>query len=130
LTPRWLALALAAALTGCAATRAGTTADGRPALPAHVEQGLASWYRPTSGKALAMASGERYRPDDYTAAHRTLPFGTRVLVENLRNHRRIVVRVNDRGPYGRAIIDLSYAAARELRMLDAGVVPVRLIVLP
>ena len=62
-----------------------------------------------------------------TAAHRTLPFGTCVRVTNLANGRRAVVRINDRGPFkGRRIIDLSYAAARELGMLGTGTARVRL----
>jgi rare lipoprotein A len=64
-----------------------------------------------------------------TAAHRKLRFNTRVRVTYKRNGRSVVVRINDRGPYGRAIIDLSEAAARELHMIDAGVVPVRIEVL-
>lgn len=65
-----------------------------------------------------------------TAAHRTLPLGSRVRVTNLENSRTVVVRITDRGPYvpGR-LIDLSYAAAKALGMLDRGVVPVRLEVL-
>ena len=65
--------------------------------------------------------------NDFTAAHRTLPFGTIVRVENLRNSRQVVVRINDRGPFkpGR-IIDLSFAAAKKLDMINDGVVPVRL----
>jgi rare lipoprotein A len=62
-----------------------------------------------------------------TAAHRTLPFGTRVRVTNLANGRRAVVRINDRGPYkGKRLIDLSYAAARELGMVGTGTARVRL----
>jgi rare lipoprotein A len=66
-----------------------------------------------------------------TAAHRTLPFGTRLLVTNLQNDRTVEVRVNDRGPWvsGR-ILDVSYAAARALDAVAAGVFPVRLRVLP
>lgn len=65
-----------------------------------------------------------------TAAHRTLRFGAQVRVENLRNGRSVIVRINDRGPFGRGrIIDLSYAAAQRLDMIQAGVVPVRLQVL-
>lgn len=66
-----------------------------------------------------------------TAAHPTLPFGTRLRVVNLYNHRAVEVRVNDRGPSvpGR-ILDLSYAAARALDAVAAGVIPVRLTVLP
>jgi rare lipoprotein A len=61
------------------------------------------------------------RPNELTAAHRTLPLGTRVLVTNVRNGRTVVVRITDRGPYGRGrIIDVSRAAARELDMIDSG----------
>jgi rare lipoprotein A len=61
-----------------------------------------------------------------TAAHRTLPMGTRVRVTNLRNGRTVIVRINDRGPYSRKrIIDLSYAAAKEIGMIEAGIVPCR-----
>ncbi|HEU4732269.1 MAG TPA: septal ring lytic transglycosylase RlpA family protein [Kofleriaceae bacterium] len=71
------------------------------------------------------ASGERFDKRQLTAAHRTLPFGTRVRVTNTRNGRSVEVRINDRGPYGRGrIIDVSEAAARRLGMIDAGVVPV------
>jgi len=89
-------------------------------------EGLASWY----GGALRghlTANGERFNPSALTAAHRTLPFGTCLHVENLANGRQVDVRVNDRGPYvnGR-IVDLSEAAARRLDMLDQGVGHVRL----
>ena len=60
-----------------------------------------------------------------TAAHRTLPFNTRVRVTNLKNGRRVVVRINDRGPWIRGrVIDLSYEAARRIRMVEDGLVPV------
>lgn len=79
------------------------------------------------------ASGERYQPDVLTAAHRTLPFGTRVRVKRLDGNGEVVcVRINDRGPYakrGTRIIDLSKAAAKELAMLRAGVVRVEVEVL-
>jgi rare lipoprotein A len=94
-----------------------------------VETGVASWYggefqgRPT-------ASGEVFETNDMTAAHRTLPFGTNVMVTNLRNDRSVVVRINDRGPFVRGrIIDLSYAAARVLGIVGAGTAPVRLEIL-
>jgi rare lipoprotein A len=65
-----------------------------------------------------------------TAAHRTLAMGTRVRVTNLDNGKSVVVRVTDRGPYaGKRVIDVSYAAARRLGMIEAGVVPVKLEVL-
>ncbi len=91
-----------------------------------VEEGLASWYGPGL-RGHPTASGERFMPCKRTAAHRTLPFGTRVKVTNLENGRTVRVRINDRGPYvdGR-IIDLSRRAARILRMLDRGVVRVRI----
>ena len=91
-------------------------------------EGLGTWY----GKELEgsnTASGERYRGKKLTAAHRTLPLGTRVRVTNKKNGKTVEVRINDRGPYGRAIIDLSYAAARQLDMVEAGVVPVKIEVL-
>ena len=66
------------------------------------------------------ASGEVSGPNGLTAAHRT-PFGTKVLVTNVRNGRTVLVRINDRGPYGRGrIIDLSHAAARDLDMIRVG----------
>jgi len=80
------------------------------------ETGRAAYYR--GGRT---ASGEVSGPNGYTAAHRTLPFGTMVLVTNTRNGRSVTVRINDRGPYGRSrIIDVSLAAARELGMLGSG----------
>ena len=67
------------------------------------------------------ASGEVSRPAELTAAHRSLPFGARVLITNVGNGRTVVVRITDRGPYGRGrIIDLSRAAAVRLDMVDSG----------
>ncbi len=76
--------------------------------------GLASWYGP-GFHGRKTASGERYDMHDFTAAHKTLPFGTRLRVTNEKTGKSIIVRVNDRGPYihGR-ILDLSFAAAKEL----------------
>ena len=93
------------------------------AAPAPVlgETGYAAYYR--GGRT---ASGEVSGPNGYTAAHRTLPFGTKVLVTNLSNGRSVTVRINDRGPYGRGrIIDVSTAAARELGMIGSGTARVR-----
>ena len=91
-----------------------------------VEVGVASWYgqefhgRPTSNR-------EVFNMNDMTAAHRTLPFGTHVMVTNLENDRSVVVRINDRGPFVRGrIIDLSYAAARVLGLIGPGTARVRL----
>jgi rare lipoprotein A len=92
------------------------------------EEGVASWYGPGfDGKRTA--SGEVYDMEAMTAAHRRLPFGTRVRVNNLDNGRRTEVRVNDRGPFvDDRIIDLSRAAAREIGMLGSGTARVRIIV--
>ena len=98
------------------------------ATPGTVETGTASWYgRRHQGRETA--SGERFDMHALTAAHRTLPLGTRVLVTNLANGRAVQVRINDRGPSvaGR-IIDLSYAAAQALDAVGAGVFPVRIAV--
>ncbi|WP_437881794.1 septal ring lytic transglycosylase RlpA family protein [Pseudomonas sp. LRF_L74] len=88
--------------------------------------GKASYY----GKAHhgnRTANGERFDQNALTAAHRTLPFGSRVRVTNLNNDRSVIVRINDRGPYGRGrIIDVSKRAAEELGMIRSGIVPVRL----
>ena len=98
--------------------------------PDYDETGIASWYGP-GFYGHNTADGEMLDPDALTAAHRTLPLGTHVRVTNEKNGRAVEVRINDRGPFGRRdrIIDLSKAAARELHMLDAGVVPVTVEVL-
>lgn len=97
-----------------------------PRLADYTERGLASWY----GKKFhgrRTANGERFDMHRPSAAHKTLPFGVSVRVTNLDNGRKIVVRINDRGPFveGR-IIDLSKAAAKKLGMIEAGVVPVKI----
>jgi rare lipoprotein A len=87
------------------------------------QRGHASWYSLPANKT---ANGERMNPNDLTAAHRSLPFGTRVLVENLSNGQSVVVRINDRGPFtGGRIIDLSKAAAASIGMIASGVANVR-----
>lgn len=88
--------------------------------------GMASWYGP-GFDGNPSASGEIFNQNALTAAHRTLPFGTRVQVTNLDNGQSVIVRINDRGPFhGNRIIDLSTAAARILGLISAGVAPVRL----
>ena len=91
--------------------------------------GPASWY---GGKfhGRRTANGERFDMNEMTAAHRSLPFGTRVRVTNERNGRSVVVRINDRGPFvGNRIIDLSRGAAAAVGMVNTGVAPVRIDVL-
>lgn len=92
--------------------------------PPHRETGLASFYA-DSLHGRKTASGEPYDRNALTAAHKALPFGTRVRVTNLKNNRSVTVRINDRGPFVRGrIIDLSHAAAKQLGMLRAGVIRV------
>ncbi len=91
--------------------------------------GEASWYGP-GFHGRTTANGETYDQNALTAAHRTLPFNTRVRVVNMRNGKSVDVRINDRGPYvGDRIIDLSRKAAQEIDMIETGVARVRLILL-
>lgn len=93
---------------------------------ATAQQGLASYYR--HGKRTA--SGEPFNPAAFTAAHRHLPFGTRVRVTDVKSGRSVVVRINDRGPFHRArIIDLSLGAARAIGLHRSGVAKVRIEIL-
>lgn len=103
--------------------------QARPVAGGHSETGFASWYgKKYHGRTTA--SGERYDMNRLTAAHRTLPFGTRVRVTNLENGREVEVRINDRGPFrNNRILDLSYAAAQELLMVEQGVIRVQIVVL-
>lgn len=91
----------------------------------HVEEGMASWYgQDFHGKKTS--NGEIYNMHAMTAAHKTLPLGIHVKVTNLRNGREAILRLNDRGPFVKGrIIDLSYAAARELEVVGPGTAPVR-----
>lgn len=120
------ALALVLLLSACAGRR---SPEPRGAVtPGWEQTGLASWYgEPFHGRITA--SGERYDQEGLTAAHRTLPFGTWVRVENLANGRTVRVRITDRGPFveGR-IIDLSRAAARSLELIGVGTGRVRVTV--
>jgi rare lipoprotein A len=85
--------------------------------------GLASYYSYSDGK---LANGGRFEEAALTAAHRTLPFGTRVRVTDPNTGRSVIVTINDRGPFGRGrVIDLSVGAARTLGILDQGVVFIR-----
>lgn len=96
-----------------------------PSQPTMMETGLASWYGPKFHGKLT-ASGEVFNQEKFTAAHPTLPWGSRVKVTNLDNGKSVDVRINDRGPFGRGrIIDVSWAAARALGMVGRGITSVR-----
>lgn len=96
-----------------------------PSRPTMVETGLASWYGPRFHGKLT-ASGEVFSQENFTAAHRTLPWGSRVKVTNLVNGKSVEVRINDRGPFGKGrIIDVSRAAARVLGIVGSGITTVR-----
>lgn len=108
-------------------------ASSDPDPPERVQVGLASFYG-SGFQGKRTASGERFDKQRMVAAHRTLPFGSLVQVTNLDNGREVVVRVVDRGPYGRnyrkgAIIDVSEGAARRLDFIEDGLVEVRVEVL-
>ncbi|HTO58412.1 MAG TPA: septal ring lytic transglycosylase RlpA family protein [Pseudomonadales bacterium] len=100
-----------------------------PATAGAAQIGTASWYGP-GFHGNPTSSGEIYDQNDLTAAHQTLPLGTRVAVTNLRNGRSVEVRINDRGPFvDDRIIDLSHAAARSLGIIGPGTALVRVEVL-
>lgn len=93
------------------------------------QRGIASWYG-EEFHGNATASGEIYDMYELTAAHRTLPLGTSVMVTNRENHRSVAVRINDRGPFVKGrIIDLSYTAARTLGMAEQGTAEVKVVAL-
>lgn len=115
---------------GCVAPPSRPVTSVPPPQPTlTVITGRASWYG-EAHHGLVTASGERYDMHALTAAHRSLPFGTRLRVTNMSNGEVVEVRVNDRGPMvpGR-ILDLSYGAAQKLRAVGAGVIPVSITVL-
>ena len=116
-----LALFLAA---GCSIPPSRVRVPEQPPAPLS-QTGIASWYGPGfHGKATA--SGDVYNQNDLTAAHQTLPLGTRVMVTNLENGRSTEVTINDRGPFAKGrIIDLSYSAAQLIDMVGPGTALVR-----
>jgi rare lipoprotein A len=121
-----LTLFVAATLFAAGCARRTTAQIPAPAKIGATETGIASWYGdPYHGRRTA--SGEIYDMEQLTAAHKTLPFGTWVEVNDLENGKLIEVRINDRGPFvdGR-IIDLSLAAARQIEMVGPGTARVRL----
>ena len=120
---------LALVMITCGSTHKSTD-HKKPPDPAHhptgaMQTGYATWYGGDHDGGPT-ASGERYNKRALTAAHRSLKIGTRVRVTNKKNGRTVVLRINDRGPFGNAtrIIDVSEKAAELLDMVEAGVVPV------
>ncbi|SDB08280.1 rare lipoprotein A [Pseudomonas sp. NFACC23-1] len=113
------ACALLSLLAGCASQSGTVDPHG------YDQTGVASYYGARHhGKRTA--SGERFDQHSLTAAHRQLPFGTRVKITNLSNNDSVVVRINDRGPYSRGrLIDVSREAAEQLGMLRSGTARVR-----
>lgn len=125
-----------AALFFCIVFSAACSGNRRPASPVTdsagtpVQKGFASWYGP-GFHGRRTASGERYDMNDLTAAHPSLPFGTRVAVRNPRTGQSVTVRINDRGPFSKnRVIDLSYAAAREAGVWGPGTAFVELYLAP
>lgn len=135
-TLRPLGIVLCALLTSCSILGGGSTRSNSmddwveqqgytTASGALIQEGKASWYGERF-RGRSTASGEPFNPDDLTAAHKTLPFGTRVRVVVPKTGRSVVVRINDRGPFvhGR-VIDLSRAAAERVGIKRLGVARVR-----
>jgi rare lipoprotein A len=114
-------------LAGCSNNRKTSTA---PDLKVPLQRGTASWYG-SNFQGHRTASGQRFDMNGKTAAHPSLPFGTQLGVRNIRTGREVLVRVNDRGPYSKGrIIDLSYAAAKEIGLVGPGTASVELYLMP
>jgi len=123
-----LGLAVCALAAGCASSKSARPATAPPAPGTRIV-GSASWYG-SRHQGHATASGEAYDMNKLTAAHRTMPFGTRLRVTNIENGRSVVVRVNDRGPWvSDRVLDVSLAAAKALGMVGDGVAKVEVVVL-
>lgn len=118
------------ATTGSATPKAETAVIAPKYAVKSVENGEASWYSVATNGGTQTASGKRFTNHGYTAAHKTLPMGTKVRVTNQRNGKSEVVTITDRGPYIRGrIIDLSIGSAERLGFASRGVAPVRVEVL-
>lgn len=127
----WSVVALAVILSGCSiATQQSVAKSPKAKTLAYskAQKGKASWYGP-GFQGRKTANGERFNMNAYSAAHRTLAFGTKICVHNLRNGKGVTVRVNDRGPFVRGrVVDVSRQAARTLGMVRSGTAPVRVTV--
>ena len=125
-----LATALLCQLLAIACSNNRSKPAGPTSLGVPVQRGIASWYGPRF-HGRRTANGERYDMNGLTAAHPSLPFGTKVGVRNTRTGREVLVRINDRGPFSKnRIIDLSYAAAREVGVVGPGTAAVELYLVP
>ena len=131
----WCSICLCAAsvLMGCGAAVPRFTTRAAPAREnsslVHQLEGTASYYA-EEFDGRKTSNGETYNMHELTAAHRTLPFNTKIRVVNLENGKSVVVRVNDRGPFkDNRVIDLSLQAAKEIGLLANGTAPVRIDVL-
>jgi len=117
-------------LAAAGACRSAPSSRPGPVRPGYTERGVASWYG-ADFHGRRTASGEVYDMHGFTAAHRNLPFDTLIEVRNLTNGRTVVVRITDRGPFARGrIVDLSYAAAREIGLVGPGTARIELRVVP
>ena len=116
----FILVVLVISISSCASSNPGFGQRG------YTEQGKASYYsRKLQGRK--MANGEPYRRGKLTAAHKSLPFGTKVKVTNLQTNKTVKVKITDRGPYAKGrIVDLSEAAAKRIGSVKAGVVPVEM----
>lgn len=129
-----LTLAALLAVASCASYGTASTTEQEEVIPGYtvraVETGKASWYSVRTNRGHHTASGERLDERSLTAAHKTLPMGTKVRVTNLANGRSEIVRINNRGPYIRGrIIDVTIGTAERLNFVRTGVVPVKVEVL-
>ncbi|MFA6162705.1 MAG: septal ring lytic transglycosylase RlpA family protein [Methylobacter sp.] len=123
----------ALAISGCNSEYSGSQSEqtqqekgSASTKPVHKEVGEASWYGP-GFQGQETASGETFDQKEMTAAHPTLPMGTKAKVTNLENNKKVEVRINDRGPYGEdRVIDLSGAAAKKLDMKEDGTTQVKI----
>jgi rare lipoprotein A len=119
---------IAISVFGCSSSvrfsSSGTTTSGLHSE--HELEGFASYYA-DKFQGRQTANGDIFDQSKLTAAHKTLPFGTIVIVENINNGKTVTVIINDRGPFVKGrIIDLSYSAAEKIGMINEGIVPVRL----
>lgn len=124
---RWIiTIACVAMLVGCATPRWPGSSQPSTAAGQHIGSGKASYYG-NKHHNKRTANGERFNQRALTAAHRSLPFGSKVKVTNTHNGKSVIVRVNDRGPFVRGrIIDLSKAAFEQIGSTRSGIIQVRL----